>query len=36
MTVLPEMRTKQPAAELGVVFLLAGKKHGLGMNLFFL
>ena len=35
-TVLPEMRTKQPATELGVVFLLAGKKHGLGTNLFFL
>ena len=33
---LPEMRTKQPATELGVVFLLAGKKHGLGTNLFFL
>ena len=34
-TVLPEMRTRQPATELGVVFLLAGKKHGLGTNLFF-
>ena len=30
------MRTKQPATDLGVVFLLAGKKHGLGTNLFFL
>ena len=33
-TVLPEMRTRQPGTELGVVFLLAGKKHGLGTNLF--
>ena len=28
------MRTRQPATELGVVFRLAGKKHGLGTNLF--
>ena len=35
-TVLPEMRTKQLATELGVVFPLAGKKHGLRTNLFFL
>ena len=34
-TVLPEMRTRQPATELGVVFLLvAGKKHDQGTNLF--
>ena len=37
-TVLSEMRTKQPATELGVAFLLAGKEHayGLGTNLSFL
>ena len=36
-TVLPEMRTRQPATELALVFSswLAGKKHGLGTNLFF-
>ena len=36
-TVLPEMRTRQSATELGVVlkFYPAEKKHGLGANLFF-